>query len=85
MNRIAIFSLQRRVVLPVGVDVPEEHEAGRLLPGQHASRYMCAIVAAFVRSPTGTRLDHSEYQLTLRGEEPDAAAMFCLGLRAKNA
>src|SRR5215831_12562692 len=59
------------------VDVPEEHKAGRSLPGQHASRYMCAIFAAFVPSPTG--LDHGEYQLTLCGKEPDGAAMFCLG------
>jgi len=75
-NRISIFSLQRRVELPVGVDVTEEHEAGYSLPGQYASRYMCAIIAAFVPSPTGTRLDLGEYQLTLRG---DAGAMFCLG------
>src|SRR5215813_5816117 len=63
-NRISIFSLQRLVVLPVGVDVPKEHEAGRSLLAQHASRYMCAIIAAIVPSPTGTRLDHGETQGT---------------------
>src|SRR5262249_14672078 len=52
------FRFQIRVVLPVGVDLPVEHEARRRLPRQDAAPGTgAAIVAALVPAPAGARLD----------------------------
>src|SRR5262249_45278868 len=53
------FRLQRRIVLPLGIDIPRKQQAGWRLPGEHAAPVAsAAIFAAFIPTSPDARFDN---------------------------
>src|SRR5262249_22634715 len=59
------LGLEARIVLPVAVDLPGEHDARRRLPRQHAAPLaLGAVLAAFIPAAAGARFN--DYRLLQR-------------------
>src|ERR1700730_1723962 len=72
------FSLDSWVWLPVGADVPGEHQARRRFPREHdAPVTRASIVTALIPAAPDTRLDHRVHRLGLAdlviGQRPPSA------------
>src|SRR4029453_9393317 len=60
------FGLQIRVVLPIGVNLPREHQPRGRLPRKHATPVTRApVVTALVPAPADARLDYRIHRLCL--------------------
>src|SRR5215467_1899685 len=75
------FRLERRIVLPVGVDIPREQQARRRFPGEHATPVTsAAIFTPFIPTSANAGFDYSGNGIHLANlvasQRPPSADLF---------